>query len=157
MLAGDVLDELGAGTDPLEGSALARAILSFLLDKAHDDLVATHYPELKGYAHSTPGVKNASVEFSLETLAPTYHLTIGLPGRSNALAIAARLGLSHHHRRCPDHGLPGGSPGGAAPGRDPPATRFACGGRRAGRPELVRDQLSDEESGAGHAPGGPRR
>jgi DNA mismatch repair protein MutS2 len=88
-----LLDELGAGTDPQEGSALARAILTYLLDRHITSLVATHYPELKAYAHSTPGVVNASVEFSMETLRPTYHLTIGLPGRSNALAIAERLGL----------------------------------------------------------------
>lgn len=88
-----ILDELGSGTDPGEGSALARAILSYLLDAGATTLVATHYPELKGFAHSTPGIKNASVEFNLETLAPTYRLTIGLPGRSNAFAIATRLGL----------------------------------------------------------------
>lgn len=88
-----LLDELGAGTDPQEGAALARAILSFLLEKRITCLVATHYPELKTYAHGTPGVVNASMEFNLETLRPTYHLTIGLPGRSNALAIAERLGL----------------------------------------------------------------
>ena len=88
-----VFDELGAGTDPQEGSALARSVLLYLLDRQITNLVATHYPELKAFAHSTPGVVNASVEFDLQTLRPTYHLTIGLPGRSNALAIAERLGL----------------------------------------------------------------
>jgi DNA mismatch repair protein MutS2 len=88
-----LLDELGAGTDPQEGSALARAVLSHLIERRITTLVATHYPELKAFAHSTPGVTNASVEFDLQTLRPTYHLTIGLPGRSNALAIAERLGL----------------------------------------------------------------
>ncbi len=88
-----LLDELGAGTDPVEGSALAQAILEHLRERNVMALVATHYTELKLYAHSTPGVQNASVEFDLETLMPTYHLTVGLPGRSNALAIATRLGL----------------------------------------------------------------
>ncbi|KPL83426.1 hypothetical protein SE15_07045 [Thermanaerothrix daxensis] len=88
-----LLDELGAGTDPQEGSALARAILAHLVALPVTCLVATHYPELKAFAHATPGVVNASVEFDLQTLQPTYHLTLGLPGRSNALAIAERLGL----------------------------------------------------------------
>jgi DNA mismatch repair protein MutS2 len=88
-----ILDELGAGTDPQEGAALARAILSSLLERGVTTFVATHYPELKTFAHTTPGVVNASLEFNLQTLRPTYKLTIGLPGRSNALAIAQRLGL----------------------------------------------------------------
>lgn len=89
-----LLDELGAGTDPVEGSALARAILDHLRQRKITSFVATHYSELKSYAHITPGVMNASVEFDLETLSPTYVMSIGLPGRSNALAIAARLGLN---------------------------------------------------------------
>ncbi len=88
-----IFDELGAGTDPQEGAALARAILNYLLETGCTTLVATHYPELKTFAHSTEGVVNASLEFDIKTLRPTYHLTIGLPGRSNALLIAQRLGL----------------------------------------------------------------
>lgn len=89
-----LLDELGAGTDPQEGAALARALLQAFLDLGVTILVATHYPELKTFAHATPGIRNANVEFDVKSLKPTYHLTIGLPGRSNALAIAERLGLS---------------------------------------------------------------
>jgi DNA mismatch repair protein MutS2 len=88
-----ILDELGAGTDPQEGAALARALLTHLLERGITTLVTTHHPELKAFAHNTPGVVNASMEFDLETLRPTYRLTVGLPGRSNAIAIAQRLGM----------------------------------------------------------------
>lgn len=88
-----ILDELGAGTDPQEGAAIARAILAHLIQRRITTLVATHYPELKTFAHATQGVVNASLEFDVHTLRPTYRLTIGLPGRSNALLIAQRLGL----------------------------------------------------------------
>ncbi|MBE7434317.1 MAG: endonuclease MutS2 [Anaerolineales bacterium] len=88
-----IFDELGSGTDPQEGAAIARAILGHLLEVGCMTLVATHYPELKTFAHSTEGVVNASLEFDIKTLRPTFKLTIGLPGRSNALAIAQKLGL----------------------------------------------------------------
>jgi len=90
-----LLDEIGAGTDPQEGSALSLAMLEHLVSNRVFAIATTHSSELKSFAYSTARVENASVEFDPESLRPTYRLTIGLPGRSNALAIAERLGLPH--------------------------------------------------------------
>lgn len=88
-----LLDELGASTDPVEGSALGRSILLYFLSRGAFVVATTHYSDLKVFAHITPGLQNASLEFDPATLAPTYQLTVGLPGGSNALATASRLGL----------------------------------------------------------------
>jgi len=88
-----LLDELGTSTDPSEGSALARSILLHFLTRGTMTVATTHFSDLKAFAHTTPGLQNASLDFDPETLMPTYHLVVGVPGGSNALATATRLGV----------------------------------------------------------------
>lgn len=89
-----LLDELGAGTDPKEGAALAMSILDYIASKGSTVVLTTHYPELKVYGYDRPETINASMEFDQETLKPTYHLLLGIPGRSNGIEIAQRLGIN---------------------------------------------------------------
>ena len=89
-----LLDELGSGTDPMEGSAFAMAVIDYLKEKKVKSIISTHYSEVKAYGYNEVGVESASMEFNSDTLSPTYRLLLGIPGESNALKIAKRLGLS---------------------------------------------------------------
>ena len=89
-----LLDELGSGTDPIEGSAFAMAVIDYLRDRKCKSFITTHYSEVKAHGYNEEGIETASMEFDVNTLSPTYRLLIGIPGESNALTIAKRLGVS---------------------------------------------------------------
>lgn len=91
-----LLDELGSGTDPSEGSAFAMAIIDYILEKRIKAIITTHYSQVKAHAYSTEGIKSASMEFDVKTLSPTYRLIIGVPGESNALIIASKYGIGEN-------------------------------------------------------------
>ena len=159
-----LLDEVGAGTDPQEGAALGKAILSTLTERRAVTVVTTHHSEIKGFANVSGGVENANVEFDPVTLAPTFRLVVGVPGRSNALAIAERLGLPPKVAR--SRQKLGGAErrrGRDAARRHPAAPRRGGEGARRRRGRKARDRVGAGRLGAadrgagGGAPPGPAR